>query len=281
MKENIFDLTNIRMEIFFKSYEKLRLILSFYEKNNIHKINIPCKNDLKKDFLINSIKIARDEFPNIDVIPHFSILHEFKRNRINTLNSCLEFLRIVKSLGCNKVLLVSGSQKRSTLDSVSTLSYLKDNTLFSKSDFSIGVAFNPYLSSFLFDEEVIKLERKIQSGLVKSIWIQFGTDCNLLESRIDILKDIILSVETTCSKKLDIKLFGSILLPSKQLLARMKFRPWKGVYCSDEFLESLEFANKFIFNLFKTYKQYKICPIIETDVSTENNLNSLGKILKL
>ena len=95
MSNIIFDLTKIRIEISFKSFNELRSILSFYEKNNISKINIPCKNSLKKDFLLNSIKIAREEFPLLDLIPHFSILYEFKRNRFNTLNSCFEFFRAV------------------------------------------------------------------------------------------------------------------------------------------------------------------------------------------
>ena len=280
MNEIIFELSKIRMEISFKTYEELRIILSFLQKKNINKINIPCKNNLKKDFLLNSIKITREEFPSIDVIPHFSILHEFRVNRINTLNSLIEFLNIVKSFGCKEVLIVSGSQKRSTLDSVSTLNYLKDNSICSTSDLSIGVAFNPYLSSFIFEEEIIKLENKVKSGLVKSIWIQFGTDYNLLESRIDIIKKITSLAYKSNSSKSDIKLFGSILIPSKQFLARFKFRPWKGVYCSDSFLESVDFASNLVNKLLKTYKQYNICPIIESDVSTEEKLNSLQMILK-
>ena len=275
MKKNICDLYNLRIEISFKTFNELRLILSFCQKNNLYKINIPCKNNLKKDFLLNSIKISREEFPNIDVIPHFSILHEFKRNRLNTMNSFINFIRVVKDLGCNQVLLVSGSQKRSTLNSISTLIALKDNTLFSNSDFSIGVAFNPYLSSFLFEEEIKRLEKKLDSGIVRSIWIQFGTDCKVLENRIKRLKKIIFSAEKTNSSNSNILLFGSILIPSNQFLSRFKYRPWKGVYCSNEFLESLDFANDLVKDLLKTYNKYEICPIIETDVTTEAKLNSL------
>ena len=279
MNEFKFDINNIRMEISFKSFDELRLILSFYQKNNLYKINIPCKNNLKKDFLLNSIKISREEFPNINIIPHFSILHEFKRNRFNTLNSFIEFLKIINNLGCNEVLLVSGSQKRSTLDSLSTLTYLKDNPLLFNKHISIGVCFNPYLSGFLFEEEIIKLKKKLQSGLVSSIWIQFGTDCTILESRIDMLKEIIFSIDKSNLNKSNINLFGSILIPSKQFLARFKYRPWKGVYCSNEFLDSVDLARNFIIKLLITYKKYGICPIIETDVSTVDKLNSLKSIL--
>ena len=83
MKDILFNFTKIRIEISFKSFDELRKTLSFYQRNNLSKINIPCKNSLKKDFLLKSIEIAKDEFPNIDIVPHFSILHEFKRNRNN------------------------------------------------------------------------------------------------------------------------------------------------------------------------------------------------------
>ena len=127
----------------------------------------------------------------------------------------------------------------------------------------------------------MKLEQKLKSGLITSIWIQFGTDCTLLEDRIEILKKLIISAQKTYSQKENIKLFGSILIPSKQFLARFKYRPWKGVYCSNDFLESPEFASNYIVKILKTYKKYKIFPIIETDISTKDKLNSLKNILWL
>ena len=281
MKDILFHLSNIRIEISFKSFDELRKILYFYQRNKLYKINIPCKNSLKKDFLLESIRISKEEFPNIDIIPHFSILHEFKRDRMNTQDSFLNFLKTVKTLGCEQILLVSGSQKRSTLDSVYALSMLKDNPLYFNHDISIGVAFNPYLPGFLFDEELLRLEKKLQSGLVSSIWIQFGTDSKLLNSRIEILSNIISKTIYKNSKISNIMLFGSILIPSKQFLNRFKFRPWKGVYCSNEFLESVDFANNLITELLKVYKQYKICPVIETNITKEDHLNKLKKTLNL
>ena len=277
--ENIsFDLNNIRLEISFKTYDELRSILSFCKKNNLSRINIPCKNTLKKEFLLNSIILSREEFPSIDIIPHFSILYEFRRNKFNTQNYFIKFINVVKSLGCKQVLLVSGSQRRATLDSVSTLLFLKDNPLFLNDNFSLGVAFNPYLSRHMIDEEIERLANKLKSGLVSSVWIQFGTDIQLLESRLGMLKNIILLTSNN-NKILDINLFGSILIPSKQFLARFKYRPWKGVYCSNEFLESVDFANTFVRNLLRIYMQYQILPVIENRVSSEDQLNTLDNLI--
>ena len=281
MNDILFNVTKIRIEISFKSFEELRKTLSFFQRNNLYKINIPCKNCLKKDFLLNSIEIAKDEFPNIDIIPHFSILHEFKRNRVNTLDSFINFMQAIKYYGCKQVLLVSGSQKRSTLDSVSALDMLKDNSLFSNQDISIGVAFNPYLPAYLFDEEISRLEKKLKSGLVSSVWIQFGTDYKLLRCRIERLSNMITVTINNNPKISRITLFGSILIPSKQFLARFKYRPWKGVYCSNEFLESEEVAHKIITNLLKTYKQNEICPLIETCITTDEHLKKLSNIFNL
>ena len=281
MKEILYNFPKIRIEISFKSFDELRKSLSFYQRNNLYKINVPCKNTLKKDFLLKSIEIAKDEFPNIDIIPHFSILHEFKRNMINTQDSLVNFMKAVKYYGCKHVLLVSGSQKRASIDSVSALSMLKDNSLFFNQDISFGVAFNPYLPPYLFDEEILRLEKKLQSGLVSSIWIQFGTDYKLLKSRIEILSRMISATINKNPKISEIILFGSILIPSKQFLARFKYRPWKGVYCSNEFLESEEMAHKIITNLLKNYKQNEICPLIETNISTDEHLKKLTNILNL
>ena len=281
MKNILFNVTKIRIEISFKSFDELRKTLSFYQRNNLYKINIPCKNSLKKDFLLKSIEIAKDEFPNIDIVPHFSIFHEFKRNRNNTQVSFIKFMQAVKYYGCKEVLLVSGSQKRSTLDSITALNMIKDNSLFLNQTISIGVAFNPYLPRYLFDEEILRLKKKLQSGLVTSIWIQFGTDYKLLRSRIEILSNMISVTINNNPKISKISLYGSILIPSKQFLARFKYRPWKGVYCSNEFLESEEFANKIITNLLKTYKHNEILPLIETNISTEKHLNKLKNILNL
>ncbi len=281
MKNISFDINNIRLEISFKTYDELRSILSFCKENNLSRINIPCKNTLKKEFLLNSIKLSREEFPNIDIIPHFSILYEFRRNKFNTQNYFIKFLNVVKSLGCHRVLLVSGSQKRATLDSISTLFFLKDNPLFLNDNFSLGVAFNPYLPGHMFDEEIQRLVKKLKSGIVSSIWIQFGTDIQLLESRLGMLKNVILLSSNTNNKNLDINFFGSILVPSKQFLARFKYRPWKGVYCSNEFLESVDYANTFVRKLLRTYMQYEILPVIETRVSSKDQLNNLDKLINL
>ena len=71
------------------------------------------------------------------------------------------------------------------------------------------------------------------------------------------------------------------MIMSDLRMAGFKYRPWKGVYCSNEFLESEGMAQKIITNLLKTYKQNQICPLIETNITTDEHLKKLSNIFNL
>ena len=62
------------------------------------------------------------------------------------------------------------------------------------------------------------------------------------------------------------------MIPSKQLLAQFKFRPWNGVYFSDEFLSSVERAEAITAQLLATYHCERIIPLVESKVSKEEHL---------
>ena len=72
-----------------------------------------------------------------------------------------------------------------------------------------------------------------------------------------------------------LNLFGSLLIPSKQFITRFKFRPWKGVHISEKFLYSLEDFYEFTRHLVCFYKKNNITPVIETDFSSIEKLNSI------
>ena len=280
MKDNLFVLNKLRFEISFNSLDQLRLLLSFYQNHNLLKINIPCKSNLKKDLLLSAIKVSREEFPNINIIPHFSIQHQFRRNSQNTLIDLYGFFREIEYLGCKDVLLVSGSQKKATLDSLSTLTHISENSFFTKSP-KIGIALNLYLPEILFQEEMLRLKYKLKTNCVSSVWLQFGSDCRVLDKRIKLIKNVILDNIKHNKNKSHISLFGSILIPSNQFLTRFKFRPWKGVYLSREFLNSLQIANLLVLQVLKVYKKHKIIPLIETKTSTEKELNHIISVMKM
>ena len=116
------------------------------------------------------------------------------------------------------------------------------------------------------------LSRKISSGLINSIWFQYGTDIKALQNEVIYLKNN--------SKYENLNLFGSLLIPSKQFIARFKFRPWKEVYISEKCLSSSEDFYDFTRDLVCFYKSNNITPVIETDFSSSDKLDSVYSLLK-
>ena len=117
------------------------------------------------------------------------------------------------------------------------------------------------------------MKEKLNSGLINSIWLQFGSDIKALSREIKFLKKYI---ETNFDNKIEI--YGSLFVPSKQFLARFKFRPWKNVFLSNEYLNSIDhsiFISKSILNL---YLVNNICPLVETECSNLKQLEDTKKL---
>ena len=117
-----------------------------------------------------------------------------------------------------------------------------------------------------------RFERKISTGLINSIWFQYGTDINVLQNELTYLKNIV--------KDEKLNLFGSLFIPSKQFIARFKFRPWKEVYISEKCLFSLDNFFDFTSDLVGFYKNNNITPVIESDFSSLEKLNSIYSFLE-
>ena len=117
-----------------------------------------------------------------------------------------------------------------------------------------------------------RYEKKISTGLVNTNWLQFGTNIKLLEAEFNYLKSF--------QKNNKTNFFGSILIPSKQFLARFKFRPWKEVYIDDKYLYSLDDFLSFTKDLIEFYIHNNITPVIETDISSSKKLDVLENLLK-
>ena len=145
---------------------------------------------------------------------------------------------------------------------------------------NIGVAYNPYLKNhYNICGERERIKKKLSSRLTKSIWLQFGTDIKLLEKEINFLKDSVLN-NSSHSKDKNVKIFGSLLIPSKEFISRFKFRPWKGVFISEKYLNSLDDFCAFTKDLIEIYLDNNICPIIETECSSIKKLQDIHSLIK-
>ena len=252
----------LRVEISFKDLKQLKSKIDFLLNRDIYKINIPCKGLIKKDFLLEAIKYIGKNYKEVEVIYHYSLFHQFSKDQNNSLNDLLKFIKLFKQYDNKEILLISGSRKKKNFEVTNILDKLKDE------DIKFGVAYNPY---FIKNND-ISLERnnlikKINSGLVNSIWLQFGSNVQALEKEIKFIKKNIANQTNNFNNQ--IKIYGSILVPSKQFLARFKFRPWKGVYLSNKYLNSLEESEKITKNILDFYLKNNIIPLLETELSTE------------
>lgn len=72
---------------------------------------------------------------------------------------------------------------------------------------------------------------------------------------------------------------GSVLLPSPRLLAQFKFRPWNGVFLSDEYLSGVAQADAITRQVVQLYREFGVEPLIETAVRGQQDLDRLHALL--
>ena len=79
----------------------------------------------------------------------------------------------------------------------------------------------------------------------------------------------------------EINIYGSLFIPSKQFLARFKFRPWRGVYLSNKYLNSLEESVKITKKIIDFYLTNSIIPLVETELCTEKQFLEAHNFINL
>ena len=258
-------ISNLRFELSFKDISQLENKLNFCKFNRIKNINIPCKGLIKKDFFNSTIKHISNKFQEFNVTYHYSLYHQYTQNKEKSYQNLLDFLKNSYSNRNYEILLVSGSNKKKNFDAIDVLNKVKEEK---NVKVKLGIAYNPYLQKYYNDiSERERFERKLSSGLINSIWFQYGTDIRVLQNEVTYLKKVL------NYKK--INLFGSLLIPSKQFIARFKFRPWKGVHISEKYLSSLDDFYDFTRDLVCFYKSNNIIPVIETDFASSEKLKSV------
>ena len=269
---------NYRVEISFKDFDQLKKRLDFCVNKKIFKINIPCKGNIKKDFLLEVVKFIGVKYKNLDVTYHYSFYHQFHNNNNLSYTKFLEFIELNKTFNkSNEILLISGSKKRKEFEVLNILEKLKSDL---GKNMKFGVAFNPYL----LEERHYKTERyrlidKLNSYFVKSIWLQFGSEIKHLSREINFLNKTLANSQKLIEREINI--YGSLFIPSKQFLARFKFRPWRGVYLSDTYLDSSEESAKITKNIIDFYLSNSIIPLIETELSTEKQFLEAQNFINL
>ena len=263
-------INNSRFELSFKNISQLENKLNFCKLNNIRNINIPCKGSIKREMFNSTINYVSKNFKEFNVTYHYSLYHQYYKNKEKSYYDFLDFLKNSHSNRNYEILLVSGSNKKKNFDVINVLDDIKKEKYLKV---KFGIAYNPYLKKYYdISTERERFESKISSGFINSIWFQYGTDIEVIQNEVSYLQKVIKSEK--------LSLFGSLLIPSKQFIARFKFRPWKGVHISENFLNSLDDFYEFTRDLVCFYKKNNITPVIETDFSSSEKLNSVYSFLR-
>eukprot|EP00955_Chlamydomonas_euryale_P068434 360121-Chlamydomonas_euryale.AAC.12 len=101
---------------------------------------------------------------------------------------------------------------------------------------------------------------------------QVGTAMDALEDGLQFLSKLITQAEGMGDSDTHVKVLGSVFVPSKRLLAQMRFRPWNGVFLSEEYLSGVEAADAITRQLLRTYAQYGVVPLVESSIKTDDEL---------
>ncbi len=256
-------ISNLRFELSFKNISQLENKLNFCKLNKIKNINIPCKGIIKKDFFNSTIEYIYKYHKEFNVTYHYSLFYQYSQNKKKSYQDLLDFLKNSYLNRNHEILLVSGSSKKKNFDVLKVLSKIKQEK---NLKIKLGVAYNPYSIKYYNDiSERERFDKKLSSGLINSIWFQYGTDIKELQNEVNYLKKL--------TKYEKVNLFGSLLIPSKQFIARFKFRPWRGVYISEKLLYSIDDFYDFTKDLVQFYEDNNIIPVIETDFSSSDKLD--------
>lgn len=279
----------VRIELFFKDVPDLKDRVSWLASRGYRSFNVVNKNgsdDLLKwkkaiqqpqqqeqESGGEKINDDKEKKKKVDVCLHYSL--KYQKVRRGTLQQNLDrlqdFLQNVDGDGeSTELLLVSGSTCTKEWNTLNVLQQELESTKNRK----FAVAYNPFFpDSSDRAVERRRLQAKIDSGRVSKIYLQFGTD--LIRAK-ECLHD--LRQSAGCR---DISTCASIFLPTKQLIAQQKFRPWKGVFLSDEFLESPDRARAIVVELMRLYHANNVELLIEAPgVRKEADLELLESLLE-
>ena len=235
-----------RVELFFKSDAELRERVAFLASRGYTSYNIVNKD--KGDDVARWTASALDAGAS-DVCAHFSIKYNCKGK--DPLDGAVaRFDRLLSALAGRsaEVLLVSGSNAKPGLDAATFLGKVSDTR-----GVRVGVAFNPYLAGDAGAEERRRLAAKLATGLVQSVWLQFGSDATQLDDSLAWLR----------TAYPDVRVVGSVFLPTKKLIAQQKFRPWNGVLLGEDYLSGPEGAEAATRRLLEVYGARDVGALVE------------------
>lgn len=265
---------NVRIELFFSSTHELRERIGFLRSKGITSFNLV--NKARSDDLLQSMKVIEQEFPvegrsEVSMCAHYSVKYNKSRQMDGAFNQLKDFVEGMDNLSAkNELLIITGSGPKGKFNSLTALQRLQKEAI--NVSTSMAIAFNPFFpDENQFEEEKKRLQQKLETGLVSKVYLQFGTDLERLRIALQFLT----------KNRSEIQICGSIFLPTRKLISQQKFRPWNGVFLSDEFLASEQEAKGVVLQMMRLYEQFDCEIIIEAPgVRNDKDWNIVESLMK-
>ena len=277
--------TGPRIELFFKSESELRERLRFLRAEGFAAFSLVNKNE--NDRMLEWLDISLAEVPDASVCCHYSLRYnKDKAGADATFQRFAAHLNTLRQRGVGQraeVLLISGSGPKIPLDAVACLDKLASQREGESGDSlagcsKIGVAFNPFFENHHeMETERSRLKKKLASRQVSSIWLQFGSNTHLLRRSLEWLTQ---ELELKGPSSETLRIVGSLFLPTKQLIAQQRFRPWKGVFLSEDYLSGPEQAEAISREICRVYEEFGVEILVEAPgIRTPKDLAALRALL--
>ena len=252
-----------RIELFFKDPKDLKERVRFLHSHGFSSFNLVNKN--QKDTMEEWIRSIHEEIPTAHVCAHYSLKYN-KAPRKGLDEHQARLQNFFGATQADEILMITGSGKDLSWNTIRALESVRG------CDWKVSVAYNPYFPDPEDQKmEDHRLEKKLQSGSVSKVYLQFGTNMDRLKGALDFLNAHPVAVA------------GSLFLPTKKLLAQQKFRPWNGVFLSPEFLSGPDDAESVIIEMMKLYQKRSVemlweAPGIRSDKDLKVVFDLIGKV---
>jgi hypothetical protein len=226
-----------------------------------------------------------------------------------TLAGFERYIEDMTSAGASSILVVSGVLAgkadvldKGSLDSVTTLTSAAESSKASvvgvqskdksAGRMTFGCCFNPHVGGGLdpavngearFEKEWNRFERKIETGAVSEAWVAFGADVDALERGLKRIK----ALREDRRAPPHLRVFGSIFVPSKSWIAKMRFRCWKGTFLGGKddangyLCQTLAPAQAVTRRTLELFEEYEVEPVIESSIRTPREMEQAIAMLGL
>lgn len=200
-----------------------------------------------------------------------------------------EYVSGIETAGSASVLVVSGTGKKAPLDSVAILQRVVPEM---SNKVLYGCAFNPHIGGVLDpsggererEDEWRRLLLKLDTGSISELWITFGADVAALKASLTRLKEELDRRKSDNRLKHNVHLYGSVFVPSKAWIAKMRFRCWAGTYLggkddADGYLSGADTALAITQQVLSLYQSFGVEPVIESAVRTPKQAEEAALLL--